>query len=323
MAGDLDAATAVAADLSTEELSPDATRWVSVMVGSVALASGRVDDAVRQLRGALSSHRHEFLGGWLCRYFVDLAIALAVRGEPQAAARSLERMHSLPHPDVVHSERTMVMLATAWISASTGAVSRAIGEARAAAAHAATLGLTAREVVCLQTATRFGDPTTAARLHELAATLGGRRVSAAAAHAAALADDDGEALLEVSGRYATQDDALSALDAAAQASAAFKRADRRGSALGALGRMRELCDRCGDVRTPAVAGASAPVVFTGREREVIMLAGTGLTNREIAQRLHLSVRTVEGHLYRAAGRVGARDRNELARTITEGLAEPA
>ena len=33
---------------------------------------------------------------------------------------------------------------------------------------------------------------------------------------------------------------------------------------------------------------------------------SGLTNREIAERLQLSVRTVEGHLYRAAARVGAR-----------------
>jgi DNA-binding NarL/FixJ family response regulator len=54
-----------------------------------------------------------------------------------------------------------------------------------------------------------------------------------------------------------------------------------------------------------------------------MLVGGGLTNREIAQRLQLSVRTVEGHLYRAAGRVVARDRNELARVICHAFATPA
>jgi DNA-binding NarL/FixJ family response regulator len=54
-----------------------------------------------------------------------------------------------------------------------------------------------------------------------------------------------------------------------------------------------------------------------------MLAGNGLSNREIAERLQLSVRTVEGHMYRAAGRVGARDRNELAQAIGQALATPA
>jgi DNA-binding NarL/FixJ family response regulator len=130
-------------------------------------------------------------------------------------------------------------------------------------------------------------------------------------------------LIAASGRYVAMGDMLSAVDAAAQASVAFRRADRRGSALGASGRSRELAERCGDVHTPAIADAAAPPVFTGREREVIMLAGSGLTNREIAERLQLSVRTVEGHLYRAAGRVGARDRNELARTIGDAMAVSA
>jgi DNA-binding NarL/FixJ family response regulator len=55
----------------------------------------------------------------------------------------------------------------------------------------------------------------------------------------------------------------------------------------------------------------------------VMLAGNGLTNREIAERLQLSVRTVEGHIYRAAGRVGARDRCELARVIGHAMAASA
>jgi DNA-binding NarL/FixJ family response regulator len=77
------------------------------------------------------------------------------------------------------------------------------------------------------------------------------------------------------------------------------------------------------VHTPALTEAAAPVVFTGRMREVVMLVGGGLSNRQIADKLQLSVRTVEGHLYRAAVRVGARDRTELARVIGNALATPA
>ena len=63
--------------------------------------------------------------------------------------------------------------------------------------------------------------------------------------------------------------------------------------------------------------------ITPRELEVLRCVVLRLSNREIAERLQLSVRTVEGHLYRAAGRVGARDRNELARAFGDAAAASA
>jgi DNA-binding CsgD family transcriptional regulator len=42
-----------------------------------------------------------------------------------------------------------------------------------------------------------------------------------------------------------------------------------------------------------------------------------LSNIDIAQALTLSVRTIEGHIYRACARVGMATRNELAQLITE------
>ncbi|MFZ0873926.1 MAG: helix-turn-helix transcriptional regulator [Pseudonocardiaceae bacterium] len=45
---------------------------------------------------------------------------------------------------------------------------------------------------------------------------------------------------------------------------------------------------------------------------MVALAAGGLSNRQIADRLIVSVRTVEGHLYRACGKLGATDRTELA-----------
>ena len=152
------------------------------------------------------------------------------------------------------------------------------------------------------------------RLGELVRVVGGARAGVAAQHAAALAAGDGDGLMAVSACEEIGD-AVAAVDTAAQASVAFRQANRRGSALGATNRARALAGRCGDIHTPALSDAAAPAEFTGRMREVVMLAGSGLSNREIAERLQLSVRTVEGHLYRAAGRVGARDRNELARAI--------
>nr|WP_283242168.1 helix-turn-helix transcriptional regulator [Gordonia araii] len=45
--------------------------------------------------------------------------------------------------------------------------------------------------------------------------------------------------------------------------------------------------------------------LTDRQREIVRLAANGLSNKEIAERLVVSVRTVEGHLYRASQILGA------------------
>ncbi len=52
--------------------------------------------------------------------------------------------------------------------------------------------------------------------------------------------------------------------------------------------------------------------LTAREKEVVALARTGLGNREIAARLHLSERTVETHLAHIYSKLGVEGRRELA-----------
>ncbi len=52
--------------------------------------------------------------------------------------------------------------------------------------------------------------------------------------------------------------------------------------------------------------------LTEAEARVVRLAASGLTNREIARTLSMSVRTVEGHLSHAYAKLGLRSRTELA-----------
>ncbi len=49
-----------------------------------------------------------------------------------------------------------------------------------------------------------------------------------------------------------------------------------------------------------------------REREVLILLGQGLSNKDIAARLYLSVRTVEGHLLSLYRKLGVHNRVEAA-----------
>ena len=64
--------------------------------------------------------------------------------------------------------------------------------------------------------------------------------------------------------------------------------------------------------TPALRQATEPLPLTDREREIVMLIGEGLSNRAVAERLTVSVRTVEGHIYKAMVKTGTASRDELA-----------
>ena len=68
--------------------------------------------------------------------------------------------------------------------------------------------------------------------------------------------------------------------------------------------------------TPSLRGAS----LTKRETEVLALVALGLTNKEIAQRLDLSRRTVETHVERVLGKLNAASRTRaVAEAIRAGL----
>ena len=148
-------------------------------------------------------------------------------------------------------------------------------------------------------------------MRELEAIVEGPRVRLAARFATALHDGDAAELAAVSEDFELMGDVVAAVDAAAQAAISYRGQDRRGSALGCSTRADALARRCG-VSTPALHQASEKVPLTEREREIVMLIGAGLSNRDVAERLTLSTRTVESHIYRAMAKTGTTRREELA-----------
>lgn len=63
--------------------------------------------------------------------------------------------------------------------------------------------------------------------------------------------------------------------------------------------------------------------LTDRELEVLALVAGGLTNRDIAQRLHISVRTVEAHLTHIYNKLGVCSRTEaVVRAMQQGWLQP-
>jgi DNA-binding NarL/FixJ family response regulator len=70
-------------------------------------------------------------------------------------------------------------------------------------------------------------------------------------------------------------------------------------------------------------GEEATDELSPREQEVVKLIAEAHTNREIAEILHLSEKTVESHRGRVLQKLGMRDRVELVRyAIRRGLVEP-
>ncbi len=64
-------------------------------------------------------------------------------------------------------------------------------------------------------------------------------------------------------------------------------------------------------KTQVVAG------LTGQQRAVARLVAQGLTNPEIAERLHLSPHTVRNYLSRVMARLGVHNRTAVAVVLTE------
>jgi DNA-binding CsgD family transcriptional regulator len=287
------------------------------IAATAALGSGRLDDARSQLASASAVFAaNSSAPGLRYRFGIIELEVLARLGDVAAATIALEGLHLDGHPAFVFLEADR-LLAAAWVAAARGAVSPAIAHARQAAQFARSHGQLAREVMSLQTATHFGDKTTAARLVQLCDLVEGPRAPVAADFAAGLAAGSGAGLQAASQQFEAMNDMSAAADAAAHAATAYRKQDLRGAALTAAGRAQRLAHKCGGAVSPALREAAQPLPLTPREREIIALVGQGLSNRQIAEEMRMSIRTVEGHLYRASLRSGSASRTELVTLVSE------
>jgi DNA-binding NarL/FixJ family response regulator len=209
------------------------------------------------------------------------------------------------------------VIAQSWLAAAKGSERSAIELARTAADEARRSGQFAIEAEALHHAARFGDRTIAARLAALGEHVAGKVVVLQARHAAAVASADADALDAVSIDFEDAGFMLSAAAAAAHAVPLHDQAGHRGRSAESAARALRLAEQCGGATTPAIRSAARPLPLTSREREIAALVAAGLSNREIAERLTVSVRTVEGHVYRAFTKLDVADRDELARIVAQ------
>ncbi|GHC53163.1 response regulator [Streptomyces cinnamoneus] len=90
-------------------------------------------------------------------------------------------------------------------------------------------------------------------------------------------------------------------------------------------RLLERLSAEGDPRPAAgpVAPGELPDGLTAREAEVLALVAEGMTNAEIARRLHVSTATVKTHINNLFAKTGVRDRAQAVRyAFRYGIARP-
>jgi len=227
---------------------------------------------------------------------VELALAAAQSGDVPATDEALA--HRPPSAD-----------AGSWLAAARGDVeaAREIVDGRWSESEESR-GLPAEDgrpaAYVLYDAVRLGAPE---RVAGRLAKLPGDGPAVLARHAEALVDGDGPALDKVAGELEQRGFLLFAAEAHAQAVRAHR--DPRAARMSRT-RAVALARRCQGARTPALSGLVLGEL-TARQRQIVTLAAAGLSNRQIADRLTLSVRTVGNHLYSAYARLGASDRGAL------------
>ena len=117
--------------------------------------------------------------------------------------------------------------------------------------------------------------------------------------------------------------------AATEYGAALRRANHRADARGPLALGLALAERCGATALveraheeliatgarPRRAARTGVDALTATELRVARMAAEGMTNREVAQALFVTAKTVEYHLSHAYQKLGLRSRSQLAATL--------
>jgi DNA-binding CsgD family transcriptional regulator len=295
----------------------NAQAMAEAILGVTALGAGDLAAALRHLPASDAAVEADFmLANSFHRFQLMRVQALARSGDPETAVKALSNARKYRNPAYEYI-KPYELLTEAWVAAAQSRVADARRLATESAEIACAQGQLAREVLCLQTATQFGDGTTATRLEELCAVVEGPRAAIAARYAHAVSCADAAGIADVSGEFEAMGDLLAAADAAGQAAVAYRNAGLRGSAITAVSRCASLAERAGGATSPAIVAARVDFGLTAREREIALLVGKGLSTKQIAATTSLSVRTVEGHLYRASVKLGATGRSDVARIVEE------
>src|SRR5215831_5234228 len=300
------------AEIVAADRVPIAQIFFAVNLGRVAILQGRVATARRYYAEAAGLAEANHFAGPRRVALSGLALAHAMLGEPDAATQALEERANVPAFGFLAPQQ---QLADAWTAVASKRPAEAAEQFRAAAAQAASTGHLTAESWLLHDLMRTSGEDMSARLRELAGRCDSPLVSARARHAAAARARNAKELAAAADDFEALGAMLLAAEAASSAAEAFSRDGDRRAATAALRRSTELAASCEGAVSPGLFHAAVAVPLSGREREIAMLAAAGLASKDIAERLYLSVRTVNNHLQHVYTKLGVSSRAGLAQAL--------
>lgn len=279
--------------------------------GIILLYQGKAAQALNTLSAALEALRLTD-PQQLFALTASMALAAAAEvGAKEKAALFLADYKSAPAA-VSRYLRTLSEMAVIYGQARLGNYPGAIAELTELGrpdVNANTAGL---ELDALAFCLALGDRDSASRLLELKPGLEGRRAAAICAYAGAISTDQAADHMEAAKSCEAAElwgFAALAYDAASHAYRAAGDTLRERMA----NSQRKRClDRADNVPGQDMAGTDDSLgILTRRERDIVALAVRGLSDRQIAAELQVSVRTVEGHLYRSYAKLNVKGREQL------------
>ena len=308
-----------AAERARQSGATGALIWFEIVLGEIERDRGRGLSSERHFSAAVSLAERAGQGATLVWALIGLVQAHLLRGEDDAAEEALRRADTVGQSPVGTSPATRER-AIAWLEASRGDLAAARRRLGPVADRMAHDGVLVFEAALRHDLVRFGEPAAAAdRLQELTGLVEGPLVRAMADHAVGAARGDADVLRSSLDQFEAIGSLVLAAETAADLADVLRRGGDARRAAAATQRMARLAEQAEDARTQPLRRGTGAEPLTSREREVALLAASGMATKDIAARLVLSPRTVDTHLDRIYRKLGVAGRAELADALDHPL----
>ena len=281
--------------------------------GVIDLHAGRLDEALSRLqagRWQLRAQDPDALTGLataVCAY------AAALQGEEETAGLLLNDL-SHPRPPAAWLVARLTRYFELSAQAELGQRAASIRALTTEADNDAESSALVPALLFLSAATRLGDRQMGHKLGSLGGRVAGQFAALCSRLAEGMREADSELLLAASKDAEASGNAVFARDAARKAVSCANDAGNRIALRVAQRAQQSLDDKFGSPKNGLHSLTTS--TLTARECEVAVRAAAGTSNRKIAEQMHVSVRTVEGHLYQVYSKLHVASRSELKDVIS-------